>query len=56
MVYKLLKDQIKLNKVLSKGKKKEKKNIQALFVLKRSHVLIGISLFIFSPPRGERNV
>lgn len=44
MVYKPLKDQTNL--VLPRGKR-EKKNIQAFFVLKTSQVLIGISLFAF---------
>lgn len=47
MVYKLLKNQIKLNKVLSKGKKERKKNIQAFFVPKTSQVLNCISIFTF---------
>ena len=36
MVHKLLKDQLKLDKILPKRKKKKDKNIEALFVLKKS--------------------
>jgi len=58
MVYKLLKDELKLDKTLPKRKNflKIKKNIQALFVLKKSYVLISISLFTFLTPRGEKHL